>query len=357
MGSTTALYLARGGMKVSLIDRGSIAREASGVNAGTLTMHMTRADLIPYAMRGWEMWRDADQWLGLKSGITTTDGLCLAFTEEEADMLRQRSEVRRAAGAPIRIIDRSEARRIEPSLTEKVRLAAHCPIDGHVSAYLTGMAYRRALISDGVNIMERAGVTGIDDLGYGYQINTLAGTIQARRIVLAGGAWLGQMLSWLGINIRIRSLVNQLIVTERLPVTMRTVITVASGLLSLKQFANGTTLIGGGWQGAGGPERNTMSIIPENMIGNTRLAAYAIPALKKTRVVRAWLGPEAETDDAMPIIGPVPGRPGAFVIGSVHSGYTSGPYMGRLMADFILGRESEHPLFPVDRLIKNTLEA
>ena len=56
MGCSTALHLARAGMKVALLDRGPICREASGVNAGTLTMQMTRAALIPYALHAHEMW-------------------------------------------------------------------------------------------------------------------------------------------------------------------------------------------------------------------------------------------------------------------------------------------------------------
>jgi glycine/D-amino acid oxidase-like deaminating enzyme len=35
----------------------------------------------------------------------------------------------------------------------------------------------------------------------------------------------------------------------------------------------------------------------------------------------------------------------------VHSGYTSGPYMGRILAQAILGEAPELPLFPIDRLL------
>ena len=62
-GSSTALHLAKNGLKVCLIDKGSICRGASGVNAGTLTMHMTRAKLIPYAKKGWELWMNTEKWL------------------------------------------------------------------------------------------------------------------------------------------------------------------------------------------------------------------------------------------------------------------------------------------------------
>ena len=62
-GSSTALHLAKSGLKVCVIDKDSICRGASGVNAGTLTMHMTRAKLIPCAKKGWELWMNTEKWL------------------------------------------------------------------------------------------------------------------------------------------------------------------------------------------------------------------------------------------------------------------------------------------------------
>ena len=118
--------------------------------------------------------------------------------------------------------------------------------------------------------------------------------------MLAGGVWLETMLAWLGLRVPIKCLVNQLVVTERMRPVMRSVVGIANGLLSLKQFENGSVLIGGGWQGIGDPVRGGVEAKPENLIGNVRLARHAIPALGETRVVRIWLGLEAETADAMP---------------------------------------------------------
>jgi glycine/D-amino acid oxidase-like deaminating enzyme len=232
-----------------------------------------------------------------------------------------------------------------------VRLAAFCPIDGFANAYLTGLAYRQALVAAGVQVLEHRPVVGLEPAGTGFRVHGLGFDIRASRVVLAGGVWLEPMLRWFGIDLPVKVLVNQLAITERLAPVLRTVLTVASGLLSLKQFANGTVLVGGGWQGRGDREQVTGTLMTENLLGNLRLAAFALPALRNGRLVRAWLGLEAETADAMPAIGPVPGTPGAYVIGSVHSGYTSGPYMGLLLADLILGRTPERPLFPIDRLL------
>ena len=100
-GCTVALMAARGGLKVALVERGALCREASGVNAGTLTLQMTRVALIPYALRAHAMWADAPNWLGHDVGVVVCDGLSLAFTEREEELLSYRAGKRREAGAPI----------------------------------------------------------------------------------------------------------------------------------------------------------------------------------------------------------------------------------------------------------------
>jgi sarcosine oxidase, subunit beta len=181
--------------------------------------------------------------------------------------------------------------------------------------------------------------------------------VRGKRLVIAGGVWIEPMLRWLGVSLPIKVLVNQLAVTERQAPAMRTVVGIASGLLSLKQYPHGTTVIGGGWQGVGDRLAGGVALLPERLIGNVRLACHAIPALKGARLARAWAGLEAETADAMPAVGPIPGHPDAYVCGSVHSGYTSGIYIARLLADSILGAEPALPLFPIDRLLPQPARA
>jgi glycine/D-amino acid oxidase-like deaminating enzyme len=342
---------ARGGMRTVLTERGSLCREASGVNAGTLTMQMTRVGLIPYALRAHAMWAAAPRWLGHDVGVVVCDGLSLAFTPGEAELLAFRAGKRREAGAPIDLVGGNQAKAIEPGLSDGVLLAGHCRVDGFANAHLTGLAYRRALVEAGVSLRERHAVTSVEPEADGFVVHAANGTIRARRLLLAGGVWIEEMLAWLGIHLPIKVLVNQLSVTERIAPVMRTVVGIASGLLSLKQYPHGSVVIGGGWQGKGDRTRGGAELVPEALVGNARLACHAIPALRGARMLRAWAGLEAETADAMPAAGPVPGIPGAYVCGSVHSGYTSGPYIARLVAEHIMERKPELPLFPIDRLI------
>lgn len=354
MGCSTAFHLAQGGMKVALVDRGQLCREASGVNAGTLTLHMTRAALVPYAMKAWEMWMTAEQWLGAGVLATKAPGLTLAFTEAECDMLEERAAARRSYGAEINILTPQQAQAIEPGLNPNILKAAHCDIDGYASAYLTGQAFHHGLRQQQVQIFENHPVVDVHRDNSLFEIITQQQTrIRAKRIVLAGGVWIEPMLAWLGVHIPIKTLINQLTITERIRPVMQSVVSVANGLLSLKQFANGTVLIGGGWQGIGDRENGAVEAIPENLIGNMRLARYVIPELSQARIARVWLGLEAETADAMPIMGSVPDIENAYVVGSAHSGYTSGPFMGKITAQYILGQEPDMPLFDPARLLNS----
>lgn len=350
-GATVALFCARGGMRTMALERDTLCRGASGVNAGTLTMQMTRVALIPYALRSHAMWAAARTWLGHDVGVVVCDGLSLAFTEAEEALLTERAALRRAAGAPITLISGAAAQAIEPGLSGQVRLAGHCPVDGFADATKTGLAYRAALAEAGVDLREHLPALGIARTGTGFLVHTAEGTFEAQRVVLAGGVWLEPMLRWFGINLPIRVLVNQVAVTGRIAPVMRTVVGIASGLLSLKQYPHGAVVIGGGWQGRGDRTRGGAELLPENLIGNLRLACHAIPALSGAHMLRAWAGLEAETADAMPAVGPIPGVANAYVCGSVHSGYTSGPYIAALLAEHILGRTPALPLFPIDRLL------
>jgi glycine/D-amino acid oxidase-like deaminating enzyme len=357
MGCTTALFLARGGMRVALIERDALCRAASGVNAGTLTLHMTRAALIPYALRATQMWMETEQWLGSSVLATSAPGLALAFTQAERDLLHERAMARRKCGAPIELMEADAAREIEPGLNPALLEAAFCAGDGFASAYLTGRAYHFALRAADVRIFERTEVARIDRSEgyyrvYGPDKHPAPVRIDARRLVMAGGVWLEPLCAMLDVFIPVKTLVNQLIVTERMPPIMRTVLSIANGMLSMKQFANGSVLIGGGWQGVGDRVSGPVETIPENLIGNLRLAQYVIPALAQARIARIWLGLESETADGMPMIGALPGRDDAWVIGCVHSGYTSGPYMGKLLAEAMLGETSELPLFDPARLVR-----
>ena len=64
------------------------------------------------------MWAAAREWLGHDVGVVVCDGLSLAFTAQEEELLTYRAARRREAGAPIEIVSGgTRAAEIEPGLS------------------------------------------------------------------------------------------------------------------------------------------------------------------------------------------------------------------------------------------------
>lgn len=76
------------------------------------------------------------------------------------------------------------------------------------------------------------------------------------------------MARWLGYPLDVRYKVNQLVVTERLPPVVRTVLGVSNGMLTLEQAENGTVVMGGGWQGMGDLDQGGVGILSDSVTGN-----------------------------------------------------------------------------------------
>ncbi|WP_112323063.1 NAD(P)/FAD-dependent oxidoreductase [Oceanibium sediminis] len=350
MGCATALRLADGGMTAVILDQGDLGQGASGVNAGTLSLQIKRVALMPYALRGHREW----QAMGDAVGFHRTGGYTLAFTADEAALLQERQALKAAAGAPISFVSPNELFTHEPHLARKVAAASFCAEDGYANASLTGAYYRARLSAAGVPYRERQEVRDISRTQGTYDLVTPGGTIRARRILLAAGAWLRPLASHLGVDLPVRARVNTVSVTERQPPLLGSVIGHATGLLTMKQKPNGTLLIGGGWQGAGQPQDGRGQVRMDTLRPNLALAQHVVPALAKARILRSWTGFEANVPDFYPLAGSLPGLEDAFVLGCVRGGYTIGPYIGKLMGDLILGRELELPLFDPGRDFERT---
>ena len=351
MGCSTALPLARTGLKVAVFERRGLGLEASGRNAGSLSPMIKKSELVAHAIEGYQMWMSSKDWLGADIGAYTKPGLIVAYNQAEAEALERLVTDRCASGAKIELVSGKKAIDIEPQLSSGVTLAAYSKIDGHGESNRTGQVFNIALDQAGAHIFSHCDVQRVVDKNGHFEIHTEKGIAYSTKIVLAGGAWLEGMASWLGFNLPVQYKVNQMIVTERTPTLVRTVLGVQNGLLTLKQATNGTIVIGGGWQGHGDLENGAWHIEPEAVVRNLQLARYVIPQIKDLRVVRTWLGLEAVLPDYLPAVGAVPGVEGAYVIGCCRGGWAIGPCLGLLLSDFILGRELKLPIFDPGRKI------
>jgi glycine/D-amino acid oxidase-like deaminating enzyme len=102
--------------------------------------------------------------------------------------------------------------------------------------------------------------------------------------------------------------------------------------LTLKQSANHTFIIGGGWPARPEPPPRRYSTRWDSAAGNAAVAVRVVPALAGVRVVRTWSGVIAFTDDLTPLVGETAALPGYYAC-VASTGFTLSPLMARLLAE------------------------
>jgi len=348
MGCCTAYWLRNGGLNVGLFEKGALCLEASGRNAGTLTPMYPAPDVVPYTIRGIELWATAERWLGRSVGFRRMGGIEVALTEQDAEEQAAAMAPRRAAGADIEIVGGNRAREIEPAISERVVAAAYSKIDGLAQSNIVGIAFGEALRRDGVAVHENTKVDNVARAGDGFVITAGGRDYRARTLVLSAGAWMPKLArAWFGLDLPIAVRIHHMVVTERMQRIVRRVMRI-HGRGSFKQAENGSFLLGGVLNWVPDPDRAAAEADPREVYNRTlravQNATAAVPAVAGARVVRTWTGLEAYVADNLPAIGPLPGVENAFIVGAQRSGFTTAPFMGKIVAQTILGQVPDLPM-------------
>jgi D-hydroxyproline dehydrogenase subunit alpha len=199
----------------------------------------------------------------------------------------------------------------------------------------------------GARILRGAAVQGIFRNGASWRLETTKGVVTAGKVVNATGPWAGRTARMVGIDLPVTGTVQQVIVTEPVAPLTRHLIALAHRHLSLKQQANGSFLVGGGWFGGFDPASGRTRNLRENIQGNLWVCERALPALRAMTIVRAWTGINPAIDRA-PIMGEVPGLPGFFNAVTAN-GYTLGPVVGQMTAAAVLRGEAVDARYRVER--------
>lgn len=341
-GLATALPLARAGREVVVLDAATPWADASGANAGTLSVQVKRREVLALTRESIRLWERLPEEYGIDVGFARPGGLRVATSSHEVERLKLAVTEQRAAGIEVDFLDGAAAHARAPWLSETVMAASHCKWDGWSSPLVAGPALAAGARRLGVRIEDRARVTAIR-AGTGgrgaYLLETTRGAIGAGDVVIAAGAWAGAVAGLVGAEFPMQVDVNMLTVTEPSPPLLDHVVTHVGGILSLKQHRNGTCLIGGGWQGRGDVAAGTREVDHERLVHNMRIAVGVVPALGDMLMVRTWAGYESVAPDALPVLGRLAGHERAWVIACARGGYSQGPALGARLAAMIMGCE------------------
>ncbi|MBP9048312.1 MAG: FAD-binding oxidoreductase [Tabrizicola sp.] len=370
LGCVTAWMIARDGGRVLLVERDQINQHASGRNAGSLHFQLEyrmidrgieaarqAAEAMPLHLEAARLWSALPALCGEAIEVKQTGGLMIAEDATQVELLEQKAEIERSWGLDNRVIDRAEVDRIAPYLSDKVIAAAYCPLEGKADARTAAPALARAALRLGAEIRTRRAVVGLSRQGGRWQVQLQgedAETVTAEAVVIAAGVWTTGVGQMMGAHLPTIPLALTMTVTMRIPKLIPHLVQHAGGKLSLKQALDGNILIGGGWPARlpllpdGQPDLDTKpDLLQASLAGNAAMAIRVLPELAAVPVIRSWVGTTTITPDQLPLVGPVPGHPGAFVA-TGGSAFTLGPCFAQVLADLIAGRGASMDLTKFD---------
>jgi sarcosine oxidase subunit beta len=358
LGACTAFQLAERGYRVAVLERSAPNREGSGTTAGNLhiqAIHTRRpgqpvpvdnARLLPLQRRASDHWSQVEDRLGTSVELRRNGGFMVAESAAQEQELRDKHLLERQAGIPTELLTGDQAREALPLLSERVRAASWCPLDGYANPLLITPAYLAAARRHGARLHPFTPVTGIRRVGGDYQVLSGARSWTAPAVVDVAGPWISGVAALAGIPIRMSPVAIQMHVTARVPPVMRHLVQHIGEGMSVKQVSAGNLLVGGGWPAAELHLDSRSTVSPASIAGNLTQAARVLPFLRGLRLLRTWAGPLAATPDEMPVIGEVPGHPGFFVAGGTYA-FTFAPVWGETLCRLIA---REPPADPVDDL-------
>lgn len=243
--------------------------------------------------------------------------------------------VRRSLPATVRLelLSAAEALKVEPELRRDILGAAWLPGEYQVNPMLLAEAFKRAAIREGAVFRPDSPVTGLRRKGdriCGVEVGDRL--FPADTVVNAAGAWAGRLAATAGIELPVRPVRGQIVLTESLPPTLHACISTSGCYVAQK--AHGEVLIGSTTEEAG----FDVSVTPGAIRSLCHGAVRAVPALRHARVKRIWAGLRPGTPDELPILGPVDGVDGYInAAGGFRTGIVASPLTGELVAQMVTG--------------------
>jgi glycine oxidase len=355
IGCAIAYYLGKAGVRATVLERGAVGSQASSVAAGMLAplaeSHGKDANL-ELGLRSLAMFPQLSQELMEEAGVDIEYApkgiLRVAVSEEEEGILRERIAWGEELGVEVEWLPGEEARRLEPALSPEIRGALHSPKEAQVSSPHLTEALAQAAARRGARFRQNSEVVGFLKEGSRIRGVRLAdGRLEGDVVVVAAGAWSGNLGQWLGISIPVRPIRGQIFALKQLPTPVTRMI-FGNGYIAPK--GDGTLLVGSTQEEAGFDSRPTAEGVAD-VLG--RVLAM-VPALRGATFCQAWAGLRPGSPDNLPILGPVEGLEGLILAtGHFRNGILLAPITGKFIAELIAeGREEPLKPFSPSRLQK-----
>ncbi|MDP7034649.1 MAG: glycine oxidase ThiO, partial [Planctomycetota bacterium] len=348
IGTAIAYQLAQESVSVQLLERGPIGREASWAGGGILSaIHPWEYDpaLAHLIETGRHRWPEYVPRLTETSGIDLefqTCGLLMLFRNRE--QFKKVSSWNDLHSVSQQRLDPTEAGAIEPALGPNFSDSILLPDVAQIRNPRVLQALTQASTRLGVDIQTHTPVQSLlTESGRVTGVRTSRGDISTSQVILAAGAWTGEIELPRNMSpVHVQPVKGQMVLLKSESQTVRHMILRDDRYIIPRK--DGRILVGSTVEYESGfckkPTAETVSrLIVE--------ACELIPDLEKATFLQAWAGLRPYTPHRIPLIGPVPELDGLLVAtGHFRNGISMAPITAEIVADLVLGRSPALDLSP-----------
>ena len=350
VGLSIAYHLARSGVHdVVVIERGYLAEGASGRNGGGVRQQWATEINIRLMQESVELCRRFAVDLGVNVWFRQGGYLFLARSAKELARLEKNIALQNRCGVETRMLDAKEAGKIVPELNlDGIVGAAYNPTDGILFPWPFLWGYARQAAANGVKLFTHTPVTGLEtEAGGGFTVHSTRGSLKARRVINACGAWSPALAKMIGVDIPTWPIRHEICSSEPLKPFLRPMVSELSSGLYCSQSMRGE-IVGGvtipSHAGHPGDAINNRSTL-EFLATYSRRLLRLMPILGDIKILRQWAGPYDQSPDGNPIVGAAPGHPDFFLAcGFVGHGFMMAPIVGKLYGEWLAGGD-KHEIF------------
>jgi D-amino-acid dehydrogenase len=244
-------------------------------------------------------------------------------------------------------VDGAELRRLEPALSDRVRAGFVVEEEYHVRPETLIAGYVNRLRHLGVEIRSGVLVTGGNGARPGGPVTgveTSDGLVEGDEVVVAAGAWSGQVLRAFGVSLPVQAGKGYSITLNGAGPRLARPLYLGEARIGGSPF-NGATRFAGTMELSGVNETLDRRRIAGIRAGIARYLRHPMREGEGTE----WVGMRPLTPDGLPLLGRVPGyRNLSVATGHAMLGITMAPVTGERMADLITGGAVPSALAPFD---------
>ncbi|GAA4840745.1 FAD-binding oxidoreductase [Saccharopolyspora rosea] len=340
VGVSTAFHLAEAGVDVLLLERDELGSGSTSKAAGGVRAQFSDPVNIELGRRSLRAFEDFARRPGGEIDLKQHGYLFLLSDPADVAAFEDGVRVQNELGVPSTMLTVAEACALSPYVVgDGLLAAAFSPTDGHCTPEAVVQGYAQGARRLGAVLRRHCAVTGIDVRdGRIGAVRTADGEVETSTVVCAAGAWSAEVGAMAGVELPVRPLRRQILVTEpvadlppRLPFTI-------DFATSFYFHDEGPALL----VGMSDPDEEHGFRLGTDGRWLARLSeavSRRAPRLADLGVAHRWAGLYEVTPDHNALVGAA-GSPAGFhyATGFSGHGFLQGPAVGEVVRDLVLGR-------------------